>query len=139
MPIDSESLESYPGDLDKTSPQATSDIRGFCAQGKRLLTLNRAEEATALFQHALDLDPDYAPAHVLLAASWLKRRNYEMAIMSCHEALRIRPSDAYSSFYLGFAHLGLDKINDALDAFRYARQYQINDPEAFATMGGAYA
>lgn len=50
--------------------------------------IDRAQE---LLKKAVDRDPDYRDAHVMLGELFLRQKNYESAISSFDEALTIQP------------------------------------------------
>jgi TolB-like protein/DNA-binding winged helix-turn-helix (wHTH) protein/tetratricopeptide (TPR) repeat protein len=71
---------------------------------------------------ALELDPQLAEAHVLMAAVYQKRWQWRDAEDECHKALQLKPSDAAA--HLGYASwlLCQGRIEEALAFARRARE-----------------
>src|SRR4051812_22976711 len=93
---------------------ALSDARSGCVQGKRMLHMGQTADAALFFEQAVDADPEYAEAFVLLAYARIQLAKYERAVEACKYALQLRPADPYASFYLGLAYSRLGSEEAAL-------------------------
>src|SRR6188474_2702142 len=127
MSLDAERL-AFPGEPAHEGESLTPapDVRASCAHGKRLLHLGQFPEAVELFKKAISADPDVAEPYVLMAAAYIYMEQQAQAVESCKQALHLKPTDPYASFYLGFALSKLGQMDEALAAYRFARQYSLN-------------
>lgn len=82
--------------------------------------------AQELLKKAVDRDPDYRDAHVMLGELFLRQKNYESAISSFDEALTIQPG-----YFLALFRRG--------NAFFYSENFEgaIDDLEAYLESDGA--
>jgi len=62
-----------------------------CCLAESLQQRNRIDEAMAWFQSAIDLNPNYADAHINLATLYMLKGRSEEAIDACRRALQVRP------------------------------------------------
>ena len=98
-----------------------------------LRTQEDIEAARAKFEEAVNIDPDYAPAHVQLAHSWLllEQNRYGGediekedvdAIVTPHlaKALELSPESAVAIGVNGYHHLRRYRYQEAADAFDQA-------------------
>jgi tetratricopeptide (TPR) repeat protein len=85
----------------------------------------RTEEAIELYEKALGLDPDCAPAHFNLAVALVRREDFEEAEGHYRAALRTKPTaETYNG--LGFVLSRQGKLDEAILQFREAIRV---DPE----------
>jgi adenylate cyclase len=85
------------------------------AQGNLLNRLRRPDEAVRALRRALELNPNFALAHALLASALVHRGVHEEAFDSAHHALRLSPGDRSVGM---FASMALMNVHFA--AGRYA-------------------
>ena len=85
------------------------------AQGNLLNRLRRPHEAVRALRRALELNPNFALAHALLASALVHRGVHEEAFDSAHHALRLSPGDRSVGM---FASMALMNVHFA--AGRYA-------------------
>ena len=76
----------------------------------------RHGEAQAAFEHAVELDPDYAVAYVNLGIVLYFKGNYQEAAVAVERAARLDPSRAETFGLLGRFYLGLNRPDLALVA-----------------------
>jgi tetratricopeptide (TPR) repeat protein len=69
---------------------------------------------------AVELDSDHKEAHDLLGYLFFTIGNYESALNSYKEALRVSPQDAMAWYNLGCVHEALDKTEEAESAWKEA-------------------
>lgn len=95
----------------------------------------------ALFSRALELDPDYALAHALLAQSILLEwdrdpakddRHLDMALASAKRAASIDSNDPYCQFVVGFVQLFRKSFDVAEACYRRVAELGPNDAELIA-------
>jgi tetratricopeptide (TPR) repeat protein len=66
---------------------------GFCARGQVRILFGRPKPARRDAEKALELDPNCAEAHAILAKAWLLRGNPASAIESATKAVELDPRD----------------------------------------------
>jgi tetratricopeptide (TPR) repeat protein len=98
---------------------------GSLARGsiQNFLGLVRAEQgnldqAKALFQEAIRLEPSYAGAHNNLGAVMFKQGNVEAAEALFREALRLKPDDVDAHHNLGSVLVRKGKLADAVTQYK---------------------
>ena len=70
-------------------------------------------------------------AHLNLAASFLKMKEYRNAIESCEKALGLEPKSEKGLFRLGQAYFGLGQEKEAIETF--AKVLEVNPANKDAT------
>ncbi len=122
----------------------------FYLQGRGYLQRNdRAEDvrlAATLFERALSIDPDYAPALAGLAdAQWylfeLSRDTkwVGLARRSADAALKANPQLASAHITRGHIQNGTGDYEGAVESYQQALQLDSRNPEALYGLGAAYA
>ncbi len=74
--------------LDRFNPRLILDAGGL------FYNLQKFDEATGLFQVAINLKPDYANAYYNLAAALREKKDYQNAIAALKKALELVPKDS---------------------------------------------
>lgn len=69
---------------------------------------------------ALDIDPQYIPAHLLLGQIYLDQNKYSLAQKSFQHCLSLNPTHAQANYYLGVILEKRGLMPDALDHYRLA-------------------
>lgn len=107
--------------------------------GSELLDVpGRLQEATAHFETALDLKPDYADAHNNLGNALLRIQGRTPDAISQYEAaLRLRPAYAEAHNNLGNALLHMGRIPEAIQHFEAALRILPNYASAHNNLGMA--
>lgn len=72
-------------------------------------------EALELTRRALEVDPEYAPAHKLTGEIHLELAQYAEAERWLLRALAITPEDPWTVLQLGLAHAGLGRFDESRD------------------------
>jgi tetratricopeptide (TPR) repeat protein/TolB-like protein len=97
-------------------------------------------EAEARVRRALQADPQFAEAHVGLAACLGTEGQFEQAQESAREALRLKPDLASGHLTLGICLLLVEKSQgEAERELREARRLDPDDAEALVRLGELYA
>lgn len=94
------------------------------------LRLGRWREARAVYEQALELDPDDAHAYIGLSRIALRRRKYSLAAHAALDALQRVYHDPEAHFLLGIALTGMREFERGAEAFRAAISLNPNYPEA---------
>ena len=79
-----------------------------------LLRENRAEDAIARLNHAVELEPGLATTHANLARALTRKRDFEGAAAAYGRALAIDPAQAVVESSLGMVYRHLGRFDDAL-------------------------
>ena len=97
-------------------------------------------DSVALYQHALEVDPNHATAHYNLARTLSERGGDESAVMRHYEeAIRLRPSHASAHVNLGVQLLGLGRVHAAAQHLAEAMRLDPRSFNARLYIGLAYA
>lgn len=114
---DAAALEAFEASL--KIDVSVQGLGGKAATGRRVGTVSN-EEARALLNAALAIDPDYIWAVRELGWSHIADRNYSDAKLAFREALDIEPKDVNARYGLGRAKLSTGAAEEALDIFNDA-------------------
>lgn len=96
------------------------------------------EEIVKLFQKAIDLKPDFAPAHFLLAAVAIRQGNIEGAIQNVESAKIAAPFDIGVAFQLGLLYYQKNDLDKAEAEFLRAVSQNENYSNARYFLGLIY-
>lgn len=83
------------------------------------------ERALEQYRVALDVMPDYADVHFQLGKALHRMQRYEEAVQSLEQAIRINPRFTEGQVLLGFSQIRLGQRELAAQAFRAARDAQV--------------
>jgi len=101
---------------------------------KRVSNLSGAdadsEEALALFDQALDINPDYVDIYVYKAITYNDMNDYETALEEVEQAILINPEHEDARYYKAQSLLQLGKIEEAKVAYR--KTLEINPLNSYA-------
>ena len=101
------------------------DDLGFCLE-----ELRRYDEAIAVFNQTLSLDPKDSYAYRELGICYYKKQQLEKAIEALQQAVSLDPSDAVNYHWLGYAFYRSQKYVAAIDALDAALKFEPNDFDA---------
>ena len=93
------------------------------------------ESALASFQKALDMDPEYPPAHAGMGISLLHLGRRSEAILQLQRAIQLKPDYAEAYGNLGVALFGDNKPAEAMAQFRRAVELKPDYAEAYYNLG----
>jgi tetratricopeptide (TPR) repeat protein len=88
-------------------------------------TRRRTDEAVDEFQHALDLNPNFAAAHGFLGHALVLDGRSDQAIAHSEQAIRMSPHDPQNALFnvgLAAAHYLAGRFNEAIVCARKAMQ-----------------
>src|SRR5574337_247642 len=94
------------------------------------LIQGRVAEARLELDHALTLDPDYAPAHGLRSNIALVRNEKDTAHQAAQQAIAANPSSASSYLALSLVKQAEFRLDDALQSARKAMELEPDNPMA---------
>jgi|GEM_PF-579241 len=105
----------------------------------------RAADAVSAALAAIQMSPELAVAYTNLCRAYNDQGKYLMAITQCNNALKYKPDDGETNFYLGRAYAANGKQADAARAFSRAvvgLEKFVSDnpefPEGYYLLGNAY-
>jgi len=96
----------------------TPDPAAFIEEAESRFWQSDLEGAVALYQKALEVQPDYVPAYVGLSwmESWRSAENSEAVLEYAQKAVEVAPDDAMAQATLARAYLMRDEAAKALEA-----------------------
>ena len=107
--------------------------------GTALMEQQRYDASIAHLRRAIELKPDYAPAHNNLGAALRAAGRLDEAIAHYQEALELKADFASASYNLANAQLELGRTGDSVESFRRAIEANPNSVEAHNNLGIALA
>jgi tetratricopeptide (TPR) repeat protein len=126
-------------------PLAAQDVASHNRRGVELNAEGRHTEAIAEFEKALRLAPsqpvvrrNLALAHAGFGAVLLQKRAFEAAAVQYEAAIALLPEEAEFHMGLGWAFLGLQEPDRAVEALRRARNLNPNEVRVYRLLGEAY-
>jgi len=123
-------------------PRLATVVLGVAALGACLISA-RAQvfswrNGGALFQRAIDVDPNNSVAHADLAAYLLISQDWDHVNRECQTALRLDPDYAPTHEYLGYALFKQGRYNDAVAQFHLALRLDPNKHDINLQLGDVY-
>ncbi|HWQ36553.1 MAG TPA: FlgO family outer membrane protein [Blastocatellia bacterium] len=133
--------------IEQDETQVMEAYEAFTRGVIQLRDLNRdaMDQARALFEKAVTLDPRYARAHAALGLAYHMKAQFfaqpelfEQAINSYQKAIELNPMipDAYSGLGMTFTMMGREE--EAVGAIRRALAFAPNNAEAHAALARVY-
>jgi tetratricopeptide (TPR) repeat protein len=95
-----------------------------------LLEASAPDEASDAYRAALELEPEFADAHVNLGRLLHEVGDVYAALVHYRAALSLRPGDATAAFNVGVALEDLGATVDAIAAYRRALECDARNPDA---------
>ncbi len=100
--------------------------------------LGRYEEAIAAYQHAIELDPQYAYPHNGLGNVYQSQGRYEEAIAAYQHAIELDPQYAYPHNGLGNVYDELGRYEEAIAAYQHAIELDPQLAQPHNNLGNVY-
>ena len=113
-------LERRLHDLEERLRANPEDLEALVQSGIAEKTAGRLERAHALFQRAIDLDPDSSVLHFLLAETLYNRGLHEEAMRSVRRSIELNPENPDALYLIGFILGDLGRSEEAAEANRRA-------------------
>lgn len=110
----------------------------FNDRAELLMRLGRWDDAEAILAEGLKTDPDDARTHFECARLALHKRDFAGAADSALNGLALLVRDARGHYLLGVALCGLERFEDAAEAFRRALNLNPRFPVAYLWMARIY-
>jgi tetratricopeptide (TPR) repeat protein len=102
-------------------------LRAYNSEGEAHLKAGRLSEAEESFRGMLQIDPDYAPAHLRLGLVHHAARRFDEAAAAAARALKHAPDSADAHHLAGLARVSLGQREAALS--HLAKLRQLNSPD----------
>ncbi len=97
-----------------------------------------AEQAISYYKKVLQLDPDYAPAHINLGTLYYNQSDYEQAETQYRKAIEADPRYALAYFDLGNVLDETQRLTEAIAAYKTALQLAPTYADAHYNLALAY-
>ena len=119
-------------ELEKEEPKAprTHYFKGLCFIG-----MGNYDQAKASVNKAVELNPGYFKARMLLADIYLHERSFELAQKESSAALELNPYDYQTRIIRANAFLGQNKVNEAEKDYAKLIEIAPDNPMAYYQMG----
>jgi len=114
------------------------ELDDLIAEGQRLLSQTKFEEAAAVFGAALALDPDDVGLHVAHGAALITLGRYEEAFADFDRAVELKPDSARLYFRRGMGRMTQMDFEAAVADFTKAIDLDHSYAVAFYCRGMAY-
>jgi tetratricopeptide (TPR) repeat protein len=112
----------------------SSDPQVHCNLGNALRQQGRLDEATAVYETAVRLDPDFAEGHNDLGVVLSQRGELTRAVAEFRRALTLRPNFAQAYGNLGMALEKQGQLTEAATAFQQAVKL-LPQPQTYCNLG----
>ena len=128
------------GDYGKVISMRPDKARlAYFKRGEINFLLGQLQQAMADFQAAIEIDPNYADAHMSLGNTFFKLKSYEQAIAYYDRVLEANPDRDLAAFRRGRSYYILKEFPEAIRDFSYAIDLQPSNVDAYYYRGLAYS
>ncbi len=109
------------------------------AYGRYLLKSNEEEKAIAAFQREIENDPTHLPAHLFLADTKLRLKDFAGGLPYAEKAVKLNPRLPLGHYLLGSLLLETGQTARAIGELEAAARLLPNEPKIYFALGRAYA
>lgn len=106
--------------------------------GRALYEQGKYDEAVAVYEKLLELDPDSVPGHVWAAQAYTRKQEFDKAMPHLVRAAELAPDDAAIQYNAGAILLQLNHVQEGIDHMERAIEIQPEFPIAYKNLGFAY-
>jgi len=110
----------------------------FYQQTNAFVKTGQFEKAVATARQALEREPDFNRARVLLGWALVKTGNLEEGVHEIREVIRLDPRNASAHRHLGLVFTETGRLEDAIRSFALAVEHGPSDQEAWKGLGHAH-
>jgi predicted O-linked N-acetylglucosamine transferase (SPINDLY family) len=107
-------------------------------EGNRLCLSGEVVAGVDRYRRAIEADPEFAPAHMMLGAALQALGRVAEAREPFERGAALDPSQANAHFGLGNVYLQLGRLDDAAAAYHRALELNPNFPDALLNLGVTY-
>ena len=115
--------------------RATAAPADMLSQAMQLHQSGRLDDAEALYQRLLGVNPRHADALHLMGLAKAQRRNFDEAARLIGKAIAVLPNEALFHNNMGNVHVERGKADDALGSYRRAFELQPERPDVCNNLG----
>jgi len=108
--------------------QRDSAVGALGNAGNTLLSRNRVNDAVAVYERILAIDPGSAQAYLMMGKAYLKRKDLEQAVACFRESVRLDPGSLGGRRSLASAYVQINRLEEA--AREYAEALRIAPEDA---------
>ncbi len=106
--------------------------------GRALFEQGKYDEAAAVYETLLEIDPDSLPGHVWAAQTYTKQQQFDKAMPHLVRAAELAPDDAAIQYNAGAILLQLNHVDEGIARIRRAIEIKPEFPLAYKNLGFAY-
>lgn len=117
---------------------AANNVHALVDQGWALENEGRSQQALALFNKALEMDPDDFLVHKHLGIHWAREGRFVQAIQELNLAVELNPRDASSNYNLGLVYQVHHEYEKAVASYTRAINLNANYSSAIQNRAHAY-
>lgn len=133
--------QATPSQRDAPTPAAGhtihKDVSTLVREGDSLRNLGRPDEALAAYHQALQVDPEYAPAHNGIGIIHSIMGRPDQALQSYEKALQFKPDFGSALYNYGNTLQEMGRYDEAVKAYEKAERYMPGDGDVLTNMGVA--
>lgn len=115
-----------------------SDMRDLLIQADALLDAGRLQDARALYQEILTIDPEYVEAWLMVAALDAESGAVESALACCERVLQLAPDNAEAYSMQGRLLASQGKLHAARDSLFRSVELDKDDGESWGALAGLF-
>ncbi|MCD6327403.1 tetratricopeptide repeat protein [bacterium] len=116
----------------------SQEARKQYEKGRQLGKQGRTDEAIALFNKAIEVDPNYAEAHNGLGFAYLLKGEDDMGEREIKEALRLKPDFSKAIRNLAILYLRQKRMNEAMPLWKQLTEIKPDDAKAWSYLSAVY-
>lgn len=119
----------------KLTPKEQEKLSAIFLDANRAKILGNFEEAIALFQQALAIDPANAAARYEIGRIYAANRNFSAALSYARDAYEIDPDNIWYARQLGELYSELGQLNNSIEIFRDIVKKHPDDYDNYFNLG----
>lgn len=119
----------------EVSLKTQQHLLAYFFMGLSRYNLDQLELALNDFQKALDLDPAFERARILVAMTLLKQKRVDDAVIEIQKVLRSNPNNAYAHNILGSAYLAKGQLDEGMAELEQATKIDPGLADAYLKRG----
>lgn len=104
------------------SESGSASVNLLARRGTEAAAKGDVKTARVMYNHAVDLAPNYVEVWARSARLALTQKDFNRALNECHKTLSIEPRHFYTLWTLGNVLEALNRKEDALEAYREANR-----------------
>jgi tetratricopeptide (TPR) repeat protein len=106
--------------------------------GDQLQSDGQTDQAMAMYQEAITINPYHAEVWYKLGLLFLNRGQFDQAVPRLQKAVALEPDDIYARKGLGAALQDMGRLDEAIDQFNQVVRLKPSDADAYSNLGNCY-